>query len=346
MFSVIIPLYNKAPYVRKAIESVMAQTYRDFELIIVDDGSTDNSLEVVKIFMVGEPVESSPFNIHLITQPNQGVSTARNNGVAAATRPYIAFLDADDWWDPHFLEEMKSLIEDFPDAGVYGCSFFIVKNGVAKKANVGLSDDFTRGYINYFETYTNTWCTPFNCSFVVISKGAYSLCGGFNPVLKFGEDFDLWVRIALQFKVGYTDETLAFSNQDVELSNRALGADKIYPPEVYSTFNLDYLATEEKANPDLKKLLDGLRVRSLIRYHLTGKYITETKRELAKVDWNLQPRYYHRLYRWPLSLVRLWYSYLRLGVWGKSILRRLMAIIGHRCYQMLRRSDTLVAQSP
>lgn len=81
MFSVIIPLYNKAPYVRKATESVLAQTYRDFELIIVDDGSTDNSLEVVKIFMVDEPVEPSPFNIHLITQPNQGVSTARNNGV-------------------------------------------------------------------------------------------------------------------------------------------------------------------------------------------------------------------------------------------------------------------------
>lgn len=321
MFSVIIPLYNKAPYVRKAIESVLAQTYGHFELIIVDDGSTDDSLEVVKKIS-----EFSNFQINIIVQSNQGVSTARNNGVAAATRPYIAFLDADDWWDPHFLEEMNSLIEDFPDAGIYGCRFYIVKNAISKIANVGLSNDFTRGYINYFKTYTRTWCTPFNCSFVVIRKEVFEHTGGFYTKLKFGEDFDLWVRIALHYKIGYTAAAVAFSNQDVDLANRALGADKIYPPTTYATFNLDYLLRYEQDNSDLKALLDGLRVRSLLRYYLAGAYTSETQRELSKVDWSFQPNYYQRLYKWPLPLVRLWFRYMRLGAWGKAIIRRWMRV--------------------
>ena len=112
-FSVIIPLYNKAPYIRKALESVLAQTYTDYEVIVVDDGSTDDSCaiadEIVREAMGNgfwvideETNRQSPIanRLMLLKQQNAGVSAARNNGVAQAHGDYIAFLDADDWWEP------------------------------------------------------------------------------------------------------------------------------------------------------------------------------------------------------------------------------------------------------
>ena len=107
MFSVIIPLYNKALYVEKAVRSVWSQTYRDFELIIVDDGSTDGSLSVVESLCSELSQTDLKAKFNIVSQKNSGVSTARNNGVKSARYPYICFLDADDWWEPTFLAEMS-----------------------------------------------------------------------------------------------------------------------------------------------------------------------------------------------------------------------------------------------
>ena len=109
MFSVIIPLYNKAAYIEKAINSVLAQNFKEFELIIVNDGSTDDSFSKLTVICNRLSVENPEiFNkIKIVQQENQGVSTARNNGVKIAKYDYIAFLDADDWWESTFLEEMK-----------------------------------------------------------------------------------------------------------------------------------------------------------------------------------------------------------------------------------------------
>ena len=141
-FSVIMPLYNKERYVKKAIESVIAQTYRDFELIIIDDGSTDNSLEVVR----GLKIEDR--RLKILTQSNSGVAVARNNGVAASKGEYLCFLDADDWWEPMFLEEMDRLITEYPDAGLYATNYVYYKPG---KTHVALKIE--RGYMNYPEAY-------------------------------------------------------------------------------------------------------------------------------------------------------------------------------------------------
>ena len=108
-FSIIIPLYNKAPYVVKAIGSVLAQSFADYELVIMDDGSKDGSFEVALRCIDGHP------NCHIYRQVNRGVSVARNNAVALSQGQYLCFLDADDWWEPTFLEEMSRLIEAFPD---------------------------------------------------------------------------------------------------------------------------------------------------------------------------------------------------------------------------------------
>ena len=143
-FSVIIPLYNKAPYVRKALESVCAQTYQDYELIVINDGSTDNSAIVADEYL--KATDSIDYKI--INQTNAGVSAARNTGVAASTGDYVAFLDADDWWEPTYLERMAQLIEDYPDAGLYACNYVYYKPG---KTHVTLH--IPTGYINYPTAY-------------------------------------------------------------------------------------------------------------------------------------------------------------------------------------------------
>ena len=109
-FSVIIPLYNKSSYVAKAIGSVLSQTFADYELVIMDDGSKDDSYDIASKAIEGRA------NCQIHRQDNAGVSMARNNAVALSRGEYLCFLDADDWWAPSFLEEMACLIEEYPEA--------------------------------------------------------------------------------------------------------------------------------------------------------------------------------------------------------------------------------------
>ena len=114
-FSVVIPLYNKRRYVRDTLQSVLAQSYPRFEIIVVDDGSTDESVEIVKSI--------NDNRIRVIEQRNSGVSVARNRGVWEAKERYVAFLDADDWWHPDYLQRMVRLIEECPKAGLYAARY-------------------------------------------------------------------------------------------------------------------------------------------------------------------------------------------------------------------------------
>ena len=307
MFSVIIPLYNKAPYVAKAIESVLGQTYRDFEVIVIDDGSTDQSLEVAKTF------ENK--SITIVSQPNSGVSTARNNGVKIAKYPYICFLDADDWWHPTFLEEMKRLITDFPDAGIYGSGYYIVKNGKERIAPIGVPQGFERGIIDYCEVYAKTLCMPLTSISVVIPKHIFDEEKGFKSQLKFGEDFDLWIRIALKHKVILVNKPLAYYNQDVDINNRGVAVHKIYSPENHYIFNLDYLYDNEKNNHRLKILLDKLRVYILLKYRMQRAFPKEYNAEIKKVDFSVQPLGVRLQYYLPVWFLKQYYG-LKFIVWN------------------------------
>ena len=314
MFSVIIPLYNKANYIEKTIESVLRQTFRDFELIIVNDGSTDNSLE--KITGVNDK------RIQIISQVNAGVSTARNNGVKHARFANIAFLDADDWWNERFLEEINDLMTRYPEAGMYGSKYVVVKNGINTPAQVDLSADFQAGYIDYFDLYARTFWVPINCSFVVIRKVVFDEVNGFKPGLKFGEDLDLWVRIALKHKVGYVNKFLAYSNQDVDINDRALGTDKFWKQSEHVLFNLDYLVTEENKRPALKSLLDGLRVRALSEYYLNSWYCDKVNQILASIDFSNQPFLFRFIYRWPRPVVLIYFRIKQVGSLAKQAILR------------------------
>ena len=304
-FSVIIPLYNKAPYVAKTLQSVFAQTFTDWELIVVNDGSTDNSMQVATEVINGVSERFPAGKLNIITQNNSGVSTARNNGVAASHGEYVCFLDADDWWEWTFLEEMDRLITEFPDAGIYGTGYNIINETRHKTrvAPIGVDENFEKGYINYCKVYAKTLCMPLTSITVAIRRTVFDEMRGFKPNLKLGEDFDLWIRVALKYKVSFLNKTLANYNQDVDAVNR--GTHHLHAPENHMLWNLGYLEEEEKENSDYKQLIDKLRTYGLLNYYISQAYHDAAQRELSKVDWSRQPTFCVKLYRKPVFYLRL-----------------------------------------
>ncbi len=301
-FSVIIPLYNKAHYVEKAIHSVFNQTCLDYELIVVNDGSTDGSLDVVK--NVIDSANHNKVEVKIINQENSGVATARNNGVNAAQGELVTFLDADDWWADIFLEEMLSLCNEFPQAGIYGCAYYRVIKGKNYKENIGVDKEFKSGLINYFKVYSNTMKMPLTSISVVIPKSVYLHNNGFKHALKLGEDFDLWIRIAFDYPVAFLNKQLAFYNQDVDLQLRAVG--NLHHISTHMLFNLDYTREKEESNIDYKKLLDNLRAYGLTNHYLNDQYREAALKELGKIDWSHQPRFlWKRYYKNPVWIEKL-----------------------------------------
>ena len=291
MYSVIIPLYNKEAFVEKNIMSVLSQTFYDYELIVINDGSTDNSLSVAQTMLKGQN------NARIINQANSGVSAARNKGINEAKGDYICFLDADDWWEPTFLEEMDSLIREYPDAGLYCTNYYYVHNG---KSTVKL--DIPTGYFNYCKEYAKTLCMIATSSSSCCSKNILTEMSGFKPHLKLGEDFDLWIRIALKYGSAILNKPLMYFNNDVPIKFRA--THHLHKPENHMLWNLGYLENEEKTNLDYKQLIDNLRTYGLMPYFLSREYHDAAHIELEKVDWSRQNPEVRRKYSKPLFVLR------------------------------------------
>lgn len=298
-FSVIMPLYNKAPYVSKAIESVLMQTFTNYELLVVDDGSKDESASVA-----AKSIEDKQY-CQLIRQENAGVSMARNKGVAASHGDFLCFLDADDWWEPTFLEEMDKFVSEFPDAGIYGTNYTIINESRHKTrvAMVGVESGFEKGYINYCQVYAKTMYMPLWTGAVCITRSVFDEMQGFPQGIKLGEDFLLWIRIVLKYKVAFLNKPLSNYNQDVDGENRGVG--RLHEPKSHMLWNLGFLAAEEKNNPELKQLLDNLRTFSLMPYLLSNEYHDLAQQELDKVDWTKQPDKVSKHYHKPLFLMRV-----------------------------------------
>ena len=348
-FSVIIPLYNKAPYIEKTLQSVFAQTFTDYEIVVIDDGSTDNSYSLADQLLsthnshpatqtsncapqtpnsqIHNPHTPTPEphtpNYQLLRQPNSGVSTARNNAVLASHGQYLCFLDADDWWEPTFLQQMDLLIRNYPDAGIYGTNYNIISdfNNRTRVAPIGVEPDFHAGYINYCQVYAKTLAMPLWTGAVSIPRPIFDQYTGFKPNLKLGEDFDLWVRIALNHKVAFLNTPLSNYFQDLPASHRA--THHLHAPEHHMLWNLDYLEPYERSNPDYKQLIDNLRAYGLQNHYLSRQYHSATLPLLAKIDWSRQPSRYRRFYRLPLFYLRLKHRFLSLAV---RLKRRLISL--------------------
>lgn len=203
MYSVVIPLYNKEKYISQSIRSVLEQSYPDFELIIIDDGSTDNSvLEAKKI---------QDERIRIVYQENSGVSAARNKGIKEAQYDYISFLDADDLWEKDYLETMASLITKYRDCSVYASNYQIMSNNSQYHLVVinGLPKLFVEGKLeNYFEVAYQSdpilWSSA-----ITVKKEAIESIGGFPIGINAGEDLLTWARLAARFDIAYTTQPKA-----------------------------------------------------------------------------------------------------------------------------------------
>jgi len=181
MFSVIIPYYNKSQYIIRCIDSVFNQTWKNFEIIVVDDGSTDDGIKLIS--------EKYGQSVSIISQINQGVSAARNTGINLATHEYIALLDADDAWHPQYFESINQILDKENNVKIIGAHYSRINNFFDEKYDVPNYFKFK----NYFkEAIRNTY---FTSSSSVIKKQFFEENTGFNTNLKKGEDHDVWFRI-------------------------------------------------------------------------------------------------------------------------------------------------------
>lgn len=207
--SVVIPLYNKEHTIGRCITSVLNQTQEVNEIIIINDGSTDRSREELLLLLQ----EYKTYNIRFFEQKNRGVSFARNRGVEESKCRYIAFLDADDEWDSHYIEKMSMLIKDFPAAEIYS-SFHRVRDdrGVQIIPHTDLPTSFT-GYITDYFVRSRT-APLINSSKVIISKDVVADIGGFPVESGLTEDLYVWFVILLKYRFAHINEVLVTINQN------------------------------------------------------------------------------------------------------------------------------------
>jgi glycosyltransferase involved in cell wall biosynthesis len=201
--TVVMPLYNKEAEVRRAVESVLSQTIQDFELIIVNDGSTDNGPEIVR--NINDP------RIRLLDQENAGVSAARNRGIEEARSDLIAFLDADDEWKSSFLETILNLKEKFPTCSVFATNYLYreangkyrlpIIRGIPLHPWEGILED-------YFGVAVKS-DPPLWTSAVAVKKNALQSVGLFPIGVTSGEDLLTWAKLALKYKIAYSTKNCA-----------------------------------------------------------------------------------------------------------------------------------------
>jgi glycosyltransferase involved in cell wall biosynthesis len=216
--SIVIPLYNKARHIYDTIQSVLEQSHQDFEVIVVDDGSTDGGGEIVS--QINDP------RIRLIQQKNGGVSKARNTGIENASHELIAFLDGDDTWLPNHLETLHRMAMNFPEAGIYATSYVIKKGQEQSSLNFqGIPENDWEGIIpDYFKSmalgHNITWSSA-----IAVKKIVFNTVGMFPVGVRMGEDLDMWFRIALKYPVCFSSEVSAIYEWDTD--NRACSTYKI-----------------------------------------------------------------------------------------------------------------------
>jgi glycosyltransferase involved in cell wall biosynthesis len=191
--SIIVPTYNREKFIKRALDSVIEQTYQNFEVLVIDDGSTDNTRDVVKSY--GE-------RVCYFYQENKGIAGARNAGIKESSGDYIAFLDSDDYWMHGKLERQTALFREHSEYGLVAscCASVRLDGSYREKNRPGksgwvLKDLFNKNFIR--------------TSSAVIKKECLEKVGFFDEELKECEEYDLWLRIAAQYPVGFINESLA-----------------------------------------------------------------------------------------------------------------------------------------
>lgn len=270
-FTVIIPLYNKEKYISNAINSILNQTFSDFEVLIVNDCSTDNSIQIAT------EIESEKIRI-IQHEKNKGLSATRNTGIKNAKANYVAFLDADDLWKPHFLEKIFYLIQNFSEARIFGTNYEEIWEQTTQMPHNNsdsLPKDFV-GYLNFFKI--NIKQGIYNHGSVCIHKEVYEKVGYYDENIQLSQDLDFNIRANYHYKLAYDNSVQMsyFMQTDNQLTRSSL-VNKTIP-------NYDSYENWAETNTDLKKYLDFER-------YVLGKRLKKNndnrwKKMIAPIDSN------------------------------------------------------------
>ncbi len=240
---VIVPAYNRAHTLGRALDSVLKQTYKDFNLIIIDDGSTDETPALL------EKYKAYP-QVYIYTQKNSGVSSARNLGVKSTTSPWISFLDSDDEWLSDKLEKQMAFLNSHPEIKFLHTEEIWVRNGVRVNPKVKHS----KSSENIFErSLEHCLISP---STVILDRLLFNECGPFDEEFIVCEDYDLWLKIMAHTPIGFINEPLTIKNggHDDQLSTK-------FPAMDY--WRIKSLVNLYKKNDQLNEEVKGL-IRNII----------------------------------------------------------------------------------
>lgn len=252
-FTVIIPLFNKESFIGSTLKSVLNQSFSDFEVLIINDGSTDKSEEKV--------LEFKDIRIHYFYKENGGVSSARNFGIEKAQSSYITFIDADDYWYPDFLQEMFKYTNTFPKLKVFSAAIEVETSKKIIPSSYSIVKTGDCEIVNYFDASLKETVICTSCA--VFHKSVFEKTGNFDSQLKSGEDTDLWIRIGLNFPILFSWKILAryvYDTQSLTKNHRT------------SINSLDFskYISLEKTNPNLKNFLDLNRFSLAIKSKIIG----------------------------------------------------------------------------
>jgi glycosyltransferase involved in cell wall biosynthesis len=255
-FTVIIPLFNKEKFIEATLKSVLNQSFTDFEILIVNDGSTDSSAAVIKTF-------TDP-RIRYFKKENTGVSSARNYGIENAQTDHISFIDADDYWYPDFLQEMFQNIKKHPKQKVFSAAIEIATANKLFPAQYSIAKTSDCEIVNYFSASSKETVLCTSCA--VFKKNVFEEIGNFDIHIKSGQDTDLWIRIGLVYPVVFSWKILARYVYD----ENSLSKNKNY---LNTKLDFDKFKELEKTNSLLKKFLDLNRFSLAIKFKLLGNKI-------------------------------------------------------------------------
>ena len=310
--SIIIPAYNAIKYLPDTLESVLKQTFTDFEILIINDGSSDN---VVEWFTnITDP------GIKLISQSNQGVSAARNTGIAEAKGEYIAFLDADDLWSPTKLEKQLQCFANNPSLGLVHTAMTLVDekgNSLGRTFTSNVEGDALKLLLE-----NNTIVT----SSVIVRRNCLTTVGEFNINLNSSEDWELWVRIASRYPIGLIKEPLVFYRQHPENTTKnwqMLEQDLYSIEQVFQSVpqELSYLKNRTYANAKI---------------YLAWKALQTGYSKQAADFRNQAVKHYFKLLLSP-QIMRLSLAIALSGIFGNKGLNRIQSLI----YSIRRRFSTV-----
>ena len=252
-FSIIIPLYNKEKFISNTLQSVFNQMFKDYEVIIVNDGSTDNSVSIV------EKIKDE--RIKIIHQENQGVSAARNKGIEWAKGEYICFLDSDDSWKKDFLNEIYRLIKTYSNQKVFCAAIEILTKSSVINAQYIIGNKVEENvYIeNYFTASMKYSLISTSCS--AFHKSVFLEVGNFDEEIRSGQDTDLWIRVGNKFNIVFLNKIMCTYVYD----KKSLSRNKLY-----KTIKLKYdnYKTIESKNKEAKKFLDYNRYSEVLNNKL------------------------------------------------------------------------------